>query len=130
MKVAIVGSRSIRNEQVVIDFINECHTFDVLYDKIISGGMIGVDTIAENFAKEHNIRTTIFVPNWEKYGNQAGYIRNSDIISKADKCIIIWDGSSELTKNDIELCEQMRKPSYIYDLSKNEKYEINTEIGI
>lgn len=130
MKVAIVGSRSINDENLVIDFINECHEFDKTYDKIISGGMKGVDSIAEKFAKENKIRTTIFVPNWEKYGDQAGFIRNSDIISKAEKCIIIWDGNSILTQNDIELCEQMRKPSYIFDVSKNEKYEINTEIKL
>jgi hypothetical protein len=130
MKVAIVGSRSIKNEDLVINFIEECHSFDSYNDKIISGGARGVDTIAEKYAKDNNIRTVIFVPNWEKYGNRAGFIRNSDIISKCEKCIIIWDGSSELTKNDIELCEEMRKPCYIYDISKDLKYEINTEIQI
>lgn len=130
MKVAIVGSRTINDEDLVVKFIEESHSFDPTYDKIISGGSRGVDSIAEKYAKANKIRTVIFVPNWEKYGEQAGFIRNSDIISKCEKCIIIWDGSSELTKNDIELCEEMRKPCYIYDISKDLKYEINTGIKL
>lgn len=121
MKIAIVGSRSILDEKLVVDFILECHEFDTEYDKIISGGAKGVDTIAENFAKKYNIKTIIYKPEWDKYGKRAGFIRNSDIINACDKCICIWDGISKGTEHDIELCKQMSKPCYIYNLKKNKK---------
>lgn len=130
MKVAIVGSRSINNEDLVINFIKEIHDFDPIYDKIVSGGARGVDTIAEKFAKENNIRTIIFVPDWKKYGSNAAFIRNADIIQKCEKCIIIWDGESEVTKNDITLCNEMNKPCYIFNVLTDEKYELNTDIKI
>lgn len=125
MKVAIVGSKSISNENLVNNYISECLINLSNIDLIISGGAKGVDTIAELYAKNHNIKTKIFHPNWEKYGKQADLIRNSDIISKCEICIIIWDGESLCTKNDIDLCDEMRKPCYVFDISKNKKYKLN-----
>lgn len=121
MKIAIVGSRTINDEQLVFDFISECYDFDNRYDKIISGGARGVDKLAEKFAGQNDIKTVIFLPQWDKYGKQAGFIRNADIIVKCDKCICIWDGESSGTKNDIELCERMNKPCYIFNVKTNEK---------
>lgn len=121
MKIAVVGSRTISDEKLVIQFMLECHEFNTEYDKIISGGARGVDSIAEDFAKEHNIRTKIFKPQWDKYRKQAGFIRNADIIGNCDKCICIWDGESLGTKNDIELCEQMSKPCYVLNIKTGRK---------
>ena len=121
MKIAVVGSRSITDKNLVISFMEECHLFNYDDDKIVSGGARGVDTIAENYAKEHKMKTAIFKPDWDKYGKSAGMIRNADIIGKCDKCICIWDGESNGTKNDIELCEQMNKPCYILNTSTGEK---------
>lgn len=125
MKVAVVGSRSITDEKLVIDFIKECHEWNNHYDKLISGGTSGVDSIAEKFAKDNKINTTILRPCWEKFGEQAPFVRNADIIAKADKCIIIWDGTSEYTENDIELCEQMKKPYYLYNVKTDTKISEN-----
>ena len=121
MKIAVVGSRSINNKELVWKFMEECHDFEPEYDKIISGGARGVDSFAEEYAKKNKIRTCIFVPDWEKYGKSAGFIRNADIIGKCDKCICIWDGESKGTLHDIELCEEMGKPCYIYNLKENIK---------
>lgn len=121
MKIAIVGSRSISDEKLVIEFILACHEFDTEYDKIISGGARGVDTIVENFAKKYNIKTKIFKPQWDKYGKQAGFIRNADIVNACDKCICIWDGESKGTEHDIELCKQLDKPCYILNTKTNRK---------
>ena len=130
MKVAIVGSRSITDYDLVSRFIQECYDFNSEYDKIISGGARGVDTIAEKFAETHKIRTVIFSPDWEQYGKNAGFIRNADIIGKCDICIAIWDGFSSGTKNDIELCEEMKKPCYIFNVNTNEKWVENTQFEI
>lgn len=121
MKIAIVGSRSITDKELVWSFMEECHQFNPELDKIVSGGARGVDSFAEEYAKIHKIRTCIFKPDWEKYGKSAGFIRNADIIGKCDICICIWDGTSHGAKHDITLCEEMGKPCYIYNLKTNEK---------
>lgn len=125
MKLAIVGSRSINNDELVIDFINECYPNLSGINLVISGGASGVDTIAEKYAKENKIKTKIFKPDWEKYGEQAHSIRNSNIISACKECIIIWDGYSECTKQDIDLCKEMNKKCYIYNLLEKSKTIIN-----
>ncbi len=48
---------------------------------IISGGATGIDTMAELYAKKHNIPTQIFQAEWKQHGKRAGILRNIDIIN-------------------------------------------------
>ena len=115
MKIAVVGSRGFKDE----DFIFEKLHDETKYLKlegytIVSGGARGVDTFAENFAKEINLKTKIFKPDWDKYGKRAGFLRNELIINEADKVIAFWDGTSKGTKHSIDLAIKAGKPVDIY----------------
>ena len=113
-KVAIVGSRTFTDYELAEKFIDKvCDDDAILISKIISGGAKGADTIAEEYARNHNIETQIFKPDWEKYGKSAGYKRNVDIIENCDICIAFWDGESKGTKHDIDLCKKLNKLIYI-----------------
>lgn len=79
----------------------------------MSGGAKGADSLAERFAKENNIETMIFPADWDKYGKNAGYIRNKDIISNSDIVIAFWDGKSKGTKISIDLAKQSSKILFI-----------------
>lgn len=46
---------------------------------IVSGGARGVDSLAERYAKERNYGLKIFPADWDRYGKQAGYIRNDEM---------------------------------------------------
>jgi len=126
MKVAIVGSRSMFDCQVLVETLFNCfvHIFGKP-TKIISGGAKGVDSFAEDFAHVHNIELQIFKPDWAKYGKQAGFIRNEDIIKNCDICLAIWDGKSHGTKHDIELCEQYKKDLVLYNLQEHSLGQFN-----
>ena len=80
IKLGIVGYRKFKDynkfSTIVDDYIKEIGV-PVL---IVSGGAKGVDTMAEEYAKEHNIPTQIFYPDWDKYKKKAGLMRNTDII--------------------------------------------------
>ena len=76
----------------------------------MSGGAKGADSFAEAWAKERNIKVQIFLPDWEKHGKSAGYIRNGHIIAEADACIAFWDGESKGTKLSISLAEMKGIP--------------------
>ena len=103
MKLAIIGSRGIKN----ID-LKEYITSDV--DKIVSGGVKGVDTIAKEFAKSNGIILVEFLPEYEKYGRGAPLVRNEQIVNYADKVLAFWDGKSKGTKHVIEYAKKMNKP--------------------
>jgi len=106
MKVSIIGSRGFNNYELLKK------TLDPVKDKItliVSGGAKGADSLGEQYAKENGIPTQIFIPDWEKQGRSAGYIRNRDIVSNSDVIIAFWDGSSKGTQHSFKLAKELNK---------------------
>ena len=102
MKLAVVGSRGFSDYDLLKSRLDE----EKDITEIISGGAIGADRLAEQYAAEKNIPTTIFKPEWGKHGKAAGMIRNKDIICAADKVIAFWDGKSKGTENSINIAQK------------------------
>lgn len=109
MKLAIIGSRT-ANDTMLDIIINKIPRDCV---EIISGGAIGIDSIAEKAAAILNIKTTIFRPDYNKYGKKAPIFRNKLIINHADKIFAFWDYKSSGTRCAI-----------LYAISKNKNFEI------
>lgn len=110
MKIAIVGSRSITVNNLG-DYLPENTT------EIVSGGAIGVDRSARNYAKTHNIKLKKFLPEYERYGRSAPLKRNLQIIDYADEVIAFWDGMSHGTRFVIENCKRKNVPIKVYALA-------------
>lgn len=106
MKLAIIGSREFNDYDLLCEVLNP-HKEKI--SLIISGGAKGADSLAERWAKENNIQTKVFIPEWDKYGKSAGFKRNILIIDECDSCIAFWDGSSKGTKSSIDLCIKNNK---------------------
>lgn len=102
MKIAVVGSRN-----VVVDDIGK-HIADV--EEIVSGGAVGVDSCAAEYAKENGIKLTAFLPQYERYGHAAPIIRNKEIVDYADKVIVFWNGKSKGSLSVIKYAEKTGKP--------------------
>jgi len=66
------------------------------------------------FAKEHNIKLTEFLPDWETHGEKAGFIRNEDIIKNADMVLSFGMGS----------VRHRKIPFYRQATEKNHDYRI------
>lgn len=109
MRLAIVGGRTFND----IHKLNEIMSKLSPPDTIISGGAIGADTVAANYARENNIELVEFLPDWKKYGRAAGMIRNKTIIDSADAVLAFWDGKSKGTKNSIALARKRKIPLWI-----------------
>ena len=109
MKLAIVGSRTFNNYDLLLDFIQDNYDIEEI-THIVSGGARGTDALSERFAEEFEKEKIIFPANWKKYGKKAGFLRNIDIIKTCDECVCFWDGESHGTKHDIDLCTEMGKP--------------------
>lgn len=107
MKVLVVGSRSFNDYDKVSEVLDRVidNNTDV---EIISGGARGADSLAERYAKEHNLALKVFPAYWDKYGKSAGYKRNVEMhkyISEFEDriCIAFWDGKSKGTTHNFEL---------------------------
>jgi hypothetical protein len=79
MRLAIVGWRGFTNKTL---FDTELKNFTDEYGMpslVVSGGAKGADTLAEEWAKEHNIKMLTLKPDWST-GKAAGILRNTDIV--------------------------------------------------
>ena len=101
MKIAIIGSRSIHNVDIG-HYITDC-------DEIVSGGAIGVDTCAAEYANAHGIRLKVFYPQYNRYGRAAPILRNRSIVDYADKVIAFWDGASKGTLDAVKYAQKSGK---------------------
>jgi predicted Rossmann fold nucleotide-binding protein DprA/Smf involved in DNA uptake len=102
MNLAIIGSRSISDVNLS-EYIQEKPEY------IVSGGAIGMDTIAEKWAMENGIKTIVFKPDYKKYGRCAPLKRNHTIIENSHCVLAFWDGKSKGTKYTIDLAQKQGK---------------------
>ena len=94
LKIGIVGSRTITDYLFVKrNIINVLDRIGIDIDpnkiEIVSGGAIGVDTFAQQFAREHGLTITIHYPDWNIHGKNAGFIRNQYIVDDSDILIAL-----------------------------------------
>ena len=109
MKVAVIGSRGIKHADLSKYIPEET-------DLIISGGALGVDTLAEEYAREHGIKTLVFKPDYALYGRSAPLIRNRIIVDNADLVIALWDGVSRGTQYTVSYAQRIGTPVKLYIL--------------
>ena len=104
MKVAVIGSRTFDKYESVYNILSK-----LKITEIISGGAKGADSLAERYAKENNIPTKIFLPDWETYGKKAGFLRNTQIIEECEMVVAFWDGTSKGCADSIEKAKKTNK---------------------
>ena len=101
MRIAIIGSRNIYVPNIG-DYVARC-------DEIVSGGARGVDACAAEYAKQHGVKLTVFLPQYERYGRAAPILRNKQIVEYADRVIAFWDGNSKGTLSVIRFAQKTGK---------------------
>lgn len=113
MRVAVIGTRNlnVKIEKYLPDNMTE----------LISGGMKGVDMLAEKYADEHNIPKLIVNPEYSRYGIIAPILRNRLIIDISDMIIIIWDGKDRHIKDAINYSNYVNKEIIVYKIRSRKK---------
>ena len=101
MKVAVVGSKNISATDIGL-YISDG-------DEIVSGGTVGVDSCAAEYAMNNGLKLTVFLPQYERYGRAAPIVRNKKIVDYADKIVALWDGKSKGTLSVIKYAEKTGK---------------------
>ena len=109
MKLAVIGSRGLKD--LVIDpYITEDVT------EIVSGGAVGADACAAEYARRKGLILTEFRPEYERYGRAAPIKRNEQIVDYADRVLAFWDGKSRGTLSVIKYAEKKGKPCEVVRL--------------
>lgn len=102
MKLLIAGSRNLKDLDIS-PHIPEGTDF------IISGGAVGIDTLAEKYADKHNLSKLILRPKYNIYGKAAPLKRNNEMVELADYVLVFWDGVSRGTKHTIDYANKLDK---------------------
>lgn len=120
MKVVIAGSRTLDDKEpyYLRQLEKMIERFEAEHGSItcvISGTAKGPDRVGEKWAIENGVPIHRFSPNWKKFGNAAGPIRNQEMGQFADAAIIMWDGKSNGAKHMREVMRNLDKP-FILDI--------------
>ncbi|MEM1483294.1 hypothetical protein V6615_00290 [Oscillospiraceae bacterium PP1C4] len=112
MRVAIIGSREIGNFSVesMIPHIPQNAS------ELVSGGAIGIDSLAEKAAILLELPIKIFLPDYDTNGRLAPLFRNLQIVDYADLVLAFWDNQSRGTAHALNHCVQTSKPFRIISL--------------
>ena len=122
MKLAIVGSRKFHNYRYLENLLEPIKES---IEWIISGGAKGVDTLAERYARKHNIPFLLFPANWDRYGKRAGLMRNQQIVDEADHMIAIPTSTSKGTRDSIRRARAKGIPVEVFEILKEAEGRYN-----
>lgn len=107
----MIGSRSItaaaHKERIREELQGLSERFLIVL--IISGGAMGVDTIAVELAMEQRIDRVIIPADWKRYGRAAGPMRNQKIADDADACLAVVDKPLEKSKGTYDCVKKFLK---------------------
>lgn len=110
-RVAIVGSRDYPDLDAVRVYVAALPAGTV----VVSGGAIGVDTVAEQAARARGLEVIVHKPDWNRYGKSAGFRRNTLIVADADEVVAFQYNRSRGTQNSIDTARKMNKPVTVID---------------
>lgn len=102
MIIAVIGSRNFSDYKLLETTLASLPEIT----QIVSGGANGADSLAEIYAKQHQIPLVLFKPDWKKFGKGAGIVRNRQIIEAAEMVVAFWDGASKGTASSLALAEK------------------------
>lgn len=112
MRLAIVGSR-------------DCPPIDIashlpfVPTAIISGGAVGADTYAREYAIKNKIPLVEYLPEYGRYGRRAPIMRDIKIVENCDFLLAFWNGISRGTKFTINYAKRKGVPYRIIQVSDN-----------
>ena len=112
MKVAIAGSRNATSYHLISDAVDDSG-FEIT--EVITGDSQGIDTLAQDWADEHDIDVRIFVADHKKWGADAMIKRNRQMLAYADALIVIWDGEHRNTKYLIDAAKKKKIKMFVYN---------------
>ena len=93
VRVLVCGGRDYTDAAAVETHLNELHSENTI-SLVIQGEARGADRLAKAWAVGRGIETLDCPANWGLYGKQAGYIRNSYMLSMSPDIVVAFPGGA------------------------------------
>jgi len=121
MKLLITGSRKATHEKDYQKLKTAVLKHYADATEILHGGAVGADTLAEILATEMELPTTVIKPNYNKHGQIAPLIRNTELVEKCDVVLAYFvDSKTGGTLDTAKKARRFKKP-IIEILASNQK---------
>ena len=112
MKIAVIGSRGITLTAAQLSRYMPPNCTE-----LVSDGADGVGQSAAEYAATHQIKCTVFLPQYEKYGCGAPFERNRQLADYADLVLAFWDGHSKGISYVTAYCARTEKSCRVIPIS-------------
>ena len=123
LRVIVAGGIDFTNINVMATVLNNLqdvdHVIEIEKLTLICGMARGADLTAYKLFKEVGLPVEVYPADWDQYGKQAGYIRNTQMANVADMLIAFWDGSSSGTKHMITTARKHNLNVLVFDYEGN-----------
>ena len=86
-RIAVVGSRQFKNYGQLCNYLDSIFKWG---DSLVSGGAIGVDSMAQRFAKERGLTIRIIYPDYAHFGRGGAFVRNKEIVEQSDRVVAFY----------------------------------------
>jgi hypothetical protein len=121
LKYGIIGSCNFTDKELFLCTANKVIALEGMPALVISGGAIGPDAMAEEWAIENTIEFQVFKPQHKDFPKSirrfaAPHARNTLIMEHSDVIISFWDGQSTGTKDTINKALALSKKVYIFEI--------------
>ena len=123
MRVIIAGGRDFTNVNVMAETLNNLqdvdHVIEIEKLTLICGMARGADLTAYKLFREVGLPVEAYPADWDQYGKQAGFIRNTQMAGVADMLIAFWDGQSRGTAHMIDTARKHKLNVLVFDYEGN-----------
>jgi len=110
-KIAVVGSRGFSDYSFFAEKLKTLISNLEGEIEFVSGGCkSGGDALIARYCKENGLKLTEYLPDWDKLGKRAGFVRNQLIVDDCTHLIAYWNLLSKGTESSIKMAKEQNKP--------------------
>lgn len=131
--IAVVGSRNFTDKDIFSRVLAEVISIEGTPKNIVSGGAIGADTLAYEWAIDNGVDTLVFEPRYKDFPKKvrrwmAPKERNTTIVENSDVVLAFWDMESTGTKDTIDKSVEKGNKVYLYNIKEDKVSLYNDKI--
>jgi len=104
MKILVCGGRNFNDVELLNTTLDNLRIERGLVKVLIHGASRGADTLADDWANEHDVDVISVPADWRKYGRAAGPMRNAKMLEYNPDLVVAFPGGKG-TRSMIKLAE-------------------------